>query len=356
MAKKPKITKAMINKRWLTWMGIIVVVLAFSAFIINHRSKTIGLDARGQRVMVVVAHPDDAVIIAGAYCYETVRQKGRVRIVFSTDGEVPNDPRIGKLRRAEALAAWKLAGVLSEDITFLRNDNFYGLQKPEDVAYSIDQLTRIIKIFKPDILITSSYENGNYQHDVTNYAVWIAFRRSGIVTRLLEAPEYNFYISITKTPAKILQAISRLIPFFEYHAPPQFIRDGPIYEFLLSDSLHSVKKQMLTLYHSQNVAWLLDYFNHNERFQDFNGHDYFRPPFVYGRFMSSLIEISGHFPWLRQVQNRIFGSMSPVHPTIDHGTFHLGQIIESASGLAKRYSTGSNRRMITREFRYEYEH
>lgn len=317
--------------RLLALLLIGAVGMLFLAYHHNDQSDIFLVPAK-QKVMVVVAHPDDAVIIAGAYCHETVLKGGKVRVVFTTDGAASDDAAIGAIRRNEAYCAWALAGVPRDRIRLLRNDDYSGLQDPQTVSSVIFELADEINSFHPDVLFTSLYENGNYQHDVTNYIVSQAVALSGERPRIYEAPEYNFFVSFLRTPAKFLQAISRLIPFYEYHAWPQFIQDRAIYEFPLSREDRAWKERMLRQYKSQDVEWLLDHFVLRERFHALAIHDYCKPPFDYAGSTAYWINQGKKVPGIEPLLTRMFGRLQPVHPRVDSGTFSL-ESIASCSGI-----------------------
>ncbi|MDM7491366.1 PIG-L deacetylase family protein, partial [Rhodococcus sp. CSLK01-03] len=108
------------------------------------------------RAMAIVAHPDDLEYGAAGAVARWTRSGKAVAYVVATDGEAGIDGRTpaeaAPLRRREQLDAAAVVGV--EDVTFLEyRDGVveYGLDLRRAVA-------REIRRFRPDVLITATYE------------------------------------------------------------------------------------------------------------------------------------------------------------------------------------------------------
>lgn len=120
-----------------------------------------------QRVMVIVAHPDDAEIHAGGTIARLVRQGAVVSYVLCTSGNRgASDPamtsdQLAALREVEQHTAAARLGVT--DITFLRYDD-------GDLAYNLQplrgQLTKLIRQQRPEVIVTHDPFAG-----LTRYAV-----------------------------------------------------------------------------------------------------------------------------------------------------------------------------------------
>lgn len=315
-----------IVKYVLIALGIALAILAtFVLFLVTLSAfdQSTVILPQGEKVMVIVAHQDDGVIIAGGYCAQNIKMGGDVLIVFTTDGAQGSNPSMETTRQSEAKGAWSVVGVPENNIIFLGYDGLYGLQKKEEVEEAISILIKLIKDFQPDVIFTSLYENGHYQHDVTNYIVGKASELANSDCLVYEGPEYNFYLSPIRTPRKFLHAISRIIPFYEYHAPPEFIEDRPVYEFALDEKLRALKKDMLAKYSSQATSWLQTNFTIRERFQKYKGYDYTRPPFEYGSSLVKTINQMKKVPVCSYFVQKMFGNFRPIHPAQEMYTFSL---------------------------------
>lgn len=151
-----------------------------------------------RRVMIVVAHPDDETIGAGA----RLGRFSEVLVVHVTDGA----PRAGAdarnagcatwrdyadLRRRELAAATGFAGLAAE--------RFVGLGHADQEASlaMVEAARRIAGLmdgWRPDAVLTHPYEGGHPDHDATAFAVHAALallRRDGGLRPLLG--EMAFY-------------------------------------------------------------------------------------------------------------------------------------------------------------------
>jgi LmbE family N-acetylglucosaminyl deacetylase len=152
-------------------------------------------------VVVIVAHPDDEAIGAGA----VLRAFPNVTIVHVTDG-APMDKGYAEAkgfasreeyaaqRRKEVVAALGIVGISSERIRGL------GIVDGE-AAWHLVELTRMIAELldelKPEIVLTHPYEGGHSDHDSTAFAVHLA---TGMLVRegrhapvILELTSYHNY-------------------------------------------------------------------------------------------------------------------------------------------------------------------
>lgn len=269
---------------------------------------------RGNKVMLIVAHQDDGIIIAGAFCAENIKVGGEVLVVYTTDGAKGNAPILEAKRKQEAYFAWALAGVPKQNIIILGYDDFYGMQKRIEIKEAILAIKNLIENFKPDIIITSLYENGHYQHDVTNFIVGKSREIADIDCPIYEGPEYNIYFSFRNTPRKFLSAITSLIPFYQYYAPPEFIDNRQKFEFRMTDEHRLLKKKILAEFKTQDVNWLQRQFTIKERFQKYKGYDYSKSPFKYQGSWTEKITTLRKFPVLSYLFKKMFGDLSNIHP------------------------------------------
>ncbi|MGQ0573952.1 MAG: PIG-L deacetylase family protein [Pseudonocardia sp.] len=108
------------------------------------------------RAMAIVAHPDDLEYGAASAVARWTRDGRSVAYVIVTDGEAGIDgldpAQAGPLRRTEQVASAAVVGV--DDVAFLGHrdgvvENGPGLRR--DIA-------RQIRRFRPDVLVTATYE------------------------------------------------------------------------------------------------------------------------------------------------------------------------------------------------------
>lgn len=120
-----------------------------------------------RRVMVIVAHPDDAEIQCGGTIARLVRQGTAVSYVLCTSGNRgTSDPtmtseQLAALREAEQRVAAARLGV--GDIAFLRHDD-------GDLAYAAQplrqELTRLIRQQRPEVIIAHDPFAGLARYEV----------------------------------------------------------------------------------------------------------------------------------------------------------------------------------------------
>lgn len=114
-----------------------------------------------KRIMVVMAHPDDAEIYCGGTLARLVREGKRVRVVKMTLGsrgskqEKISEKDLERVRLSEDKKAMKVLGIKPEDNIYL------GLRdgSVDNDIKIIEKLVKQIRIFKPDIIITHNPED-----------------------------------------------------------------------------------------------------------------------------------------------------------------------------------------------------
>ena len=158
-----------------------------------------GSPARQLTTLVVVAHPDDESIGAGA----RLNKLGNSWIVEITDG-APDDVECARrhgfdtpeeyaiTRRRELENAMAIAGFpLDRLISLGFTDGEVTLRLAEVCL----RLTDLIDSLKPDVVLTHPYEGGHTDHDATAFAVHLAcgaLRREGITPpAILELALYH---------------------------------------------------------------------------------------------------------------------------------------------------------------------
>jgi LmbE family N-acetylglucosaminyl deacetylase len=143
------------------------------------------------RLLVVVAHPDDETVGAGAL----LSRHPDAWIVHATDG-APRDPRFrarsfsgtrehyARARRGELEAAMALAGIGPERLRCL------GIADQEavfEIPRMIEEIRRAVREIEPGALLTLAYEGGHPDHD----AVAMAVREAAEGIEIFETPLYH---------------------------------------------------------------------------------------------------------------------------------------------------------------------
>lgn len=154
-----------------------------------------------RRVVVVVAHPDDEAIGAGA----VLRGFPDVTIVHVTDGApLDNEYALRKgyetreayasARRNEVVAALSVIGLPSDRIRSL------GIVDGEAAWHLVDLCHKVADLFdelEPDVVLTHPYEGGHSDHDSTAFAVHLAagmlLRQGQKAPVILELTSYHNY-------------------------------------------------------------------------------------------------------------------------------------------------------------------
>lgn len=253
-------------------------------------------------ILIFAPHCDDGVIIAGGYALQIKKNGGKVKVAFLTG----NSTRLN-----EANNAWSLIGLEKEDLIRLDIDKNEQLSS-EGMSEKIQTLRNLIIKVDPDTIFIPLYEGGHIDHDITNYLVSTAVKSSQKNIRLYESPEYNYYFSLRSTPEKFLDVFSRLIPFFEYHAPPSFLEpDNGLYLCMTAEEIE-LKKKMLREFVTQQPKTLVMHFGFNDRFKPYVGHDYYSAPHDYGNFLVYKARYSGN-KWLRLFFSRPYWKLLTIH-------------------------------------------
>jgi LmbE family N-acetylglucosaminyl deacetylase len=157
----------------------------------------VGIDP--PRVLVIVAHPDDEAIGAGALLSEVPD----ATVVHVTDG-APRDNAVAlrrgfssrdayaEARRAEVLAALSIAGI---DASRVRCMGYVDGEATLSLVQLCHDVIDLMLEIEHDIVLTHQYEGGHTDHDATAFAVHLAcgiLRREGVPAPVvLELTSYH---------------------------------------------------------------------------------------------------------------------------------------------------------------------
>jgi N-acetylglucosamine malate deacetylase 2 len=198
-----------------------------------------GTSAR--RVAVIVAHPDDEAIGAGAL----LRGIPGASIVHVTDG-APTDldyarrkgfmsrESYAEARRREVLAALEVIGIPSERIRGLGFVDGEAAFRLVEVCHAVMD---VIEELKPEVILTHPYEGGHSDHDSTAFAVHLAAgilqNEGSVAPVILELTSYHNY-----------NGARRLFDFLPF-------RDFVVKTMRLSPDARDTKRKMLHAFTSQ---------------------------------------------------------------------------------------------------------
>lgn len=272
-------------------------------------------EPKGKNILVIATHEDDETIIAGGRLIQIANTKGMAHVVIVTKGQyllgldtiIPGLSNFYfHIRKEETIKAMKIAGLKPKDITFLQfqdtnNMKIYQTKTKELVLL----LENIIKKINPDEIYIPLYEGGHQLHDITNFAAFIAYKRTNCSALMYEACEYNNYIS-WYTPRKALQNLIRYFTSIfggDFFFPPDFLpaeiqsdlnfhKADQRLELKMTTEEILRKIDMLNKYKSQNVSLKLtsglvpelspdvtNRYSFPDRFRPYPGYNYSFPPF-----------------------------------------------------------------------------
>jgi LmbE family N-acetylglucosaminyl deacetylase len=145
-----------------------------------------GMEELLGRTLVVVAHPDDEAIGCGVL----LQRMRDPLVVFATDG-APRQAKwwqkygsreaYAELRRQEACQALGEIGASAPE--FLGDDDcqcFADQQLFQRLPEAVAALTRLVERFRPQALLTHTYEGGHPDHDTCCFVATQVAARSGL--------------------------------------------------------------------------------------------------------------------------------------------------------------------------------
>jgi LmbE family N-acetylglucosaminyl deacetylase len=191
--------------------------------------------------MLIIAHPDDEVVGAGARLTHLTSSV----FVHVTTGATTQFPHEASRRSSELAAAFKLAGLSTAQLQPLGRPD----QSLSHVLFDLtSELRCLISEQQPDAVLTHPYEGGHPDHDAVAFAVQAACQ------------------TMPQSPPVMEMAF--------YHQGPQGIRTGeflpdsetPTLSIQLSPAERALKRSLLECFPSQ--AQMLSYFQiHTEKFR-----------------------------------------------------------------------------------------
>ena len=152
-----------------------------------------------QRLLVLVAHPDDEAIGAGAllgrYPGATVAHLtdgGGIREVTAKARGFQSRAEYASARRAEVVAALSLVGIPEHRVRSLGIPDGEAGRRLVECCH---QIMDLLDDLQPDVVLTHPYEGGHSDHDATAFGVHLAAgilrREGGTAPIILELTSYH---------------------------------------------------------------------------------------------------------------------------------------------------------------------
>ena len=234
-------------------------------------------------LLVVVAHQDDELIIAGGAMARTLYKGGDVHVVYTVDGvtrhpsltEGEAQKRIAR-RESESLACLADLGIPRQNAHFLRYENEEGLTKLSNVDRAVNQVAQLIEELDPYGVVTSAFEGGHPDHDMTHFIVSRAAQAAGFaLDRVFEAPEYNrFY-----RRGYFLRKLNEVL-LIKFGAPPRFLPSTtPSFALDMSRGEIARKRSLFRHFKTQKPRRLTRRFGFPDQFRLFSRPDYAKGPY-----------------------------------------------------------------------------
>lgn len=241
-------------------------------------------------IMVIAPHQDDEIIGAGGKIIQTIKEGGRVFVVYVTNS-VPKKhvkmmplPHLGEFlvtlnRRIEAKIAMTLAGVPLKNLVFLAYNsrilegysNYPNSELTELIIEIEGKIRILIEKLRPQEIYVPAYEGGHCDHDLINFIVSRIVRELKL-NRVYEMPFYaTNYPDYKKGPKYSIN--QEFIPSDR----DQLTSSYKIIHLDMKKEEIELKLDMLKAYRSQN-PFLIRYMNKPDKFRLFPKYDYTKPP------------------------------------------------------------------------------
>lgn len=178
-----------------------------------------------RETIIFAAHSDDCVITAGEYAQEVLKRERGVSITYFTCGSAdPADERAAT-RRAEACAAWTQLGLPEQRLIFLAlpESPLRGPCNQTDAQLAEARraiAAQLAALPGPAGVIVPAAGETHVDHQTMRHEVLMAcaeVARSDL--QILEAPEYNPFVSAWHAPLRATCSVLRPIPMLGRLAP-----------------------------------------------------------------------------------------------------------------------------------------
>lgn len=279
--------------RWLCVMASIfysvLALLSLFALVRCHALERWMSWETPERLLILAPHQDDGVICAGGVGIRNQQLGGETHIIYLVQDDKPG---MAECRKREALAAWAIAGVPAENLLHLDMLPRLYERAPKQLDKAALDLDDIIESLSPTVLILPLFEGGHIHHDVLNHLV-TSVLKLGARVKVFEAPEYSPYVSLRRTPHRVISLCGRwLAGLVSYCGPPDGIDDRTVLKVRLSKENLVVKRQMLAAFESQHGDSLSANCSYSDRLISWQPRPYRSRPFR---------EKKGYFSFVRSL-------------------------------------------------------
>ena len=198
---------------------VLLPFLAISAVLISWRlfvyPKARNYNARD--ALILAAHPDDCVIMAGEYGIETLQSGKTVTVVCMTCGDIDANSEYAKTRHSELLLAWSKAKLPSEKIIFIDAPES-AMKGPAN--QDLNCRSRIEKIITNTILnlpissvifLPAAGESHIDHRTLRKLAINAVLASNRQDIEVYESPEYSNYFSLVCNPFGVVKNMLHLI-------------------------------------------------------------------------------------------------------------------------------------------------
>jgi hypothetical protein len=228
------------------------------------------------RLLILAPHEDDCVISAGGVGAQNSRIGGTTRVVYLAPDEASG---MGERRADEARQAWRVAGVVGDDLRHLNLLPPLRQRDPQKLRAAATQLRAIIDEFAPTVIVVPMFEGGHIHHDMSAALIGMILTPDDLF-QVFEAPEYSPYASLWYTPHRVIALCSRwLFGLVSYYGPPDGIDGRPIQKYRLDAADLDCKRRMLAAFESQNAPSLVATRSYADRLVAFDRNVRRRTPF-----------------------------------------------------------------------------
>jgi LmbE family N-acetylglucosaminyl deacetylase len=238
------------------------------------------LQGEARPVLILAAHPDDCVILAGAYAIFARSAGCSVHIGYLTCGAAAPDLPRAKTRRQEAYTVWGTLASPNEDIVFFdlpehapsAASSWSRGDRDRARTWVLDLLQRMPRA---SVVFLPAPGETHVDHRGLRQLALEAWKLSGRDDlSFFEGPEYNDYLSVLMAPRKVLVSLANAIPGFSRWVKghrrqtwPGFATGGPFWELPPNELRLEQRRNLLRGFASEDGELLVRLFGWVERYR-----------------------------------------------------------------------------------------